>query len=239
MFWKSRKNKQYTVNVEGIHVQVSRKSIKNLYVRVNRANGEVRVSCPHRISEAGLAEFIRDKADWIRKHQAKVKERPQPAKLAFIEGELHSYLGKQYPLKIIVTTGRQHVVFDETSLVIYVKKDSTRQKREKLLDEWYRERLKELIPELVSRYEPMMGVNVSEFGVKKMKTRWGTCNIRAQRIWLNLELAKKPVGCLEMVVVHEMVHLLERLHNKRFYSLMNTFMPAWKNFENKLDSQVD
>jgi hypothetical protein len=120
------------------------------------------------------------------------------------------------------------VVLKHNTIELYIRPGTCRDRKKSILDEWYRQQLKELLPALIQRWEKKMGVQVNEFRIKKMKTRWGTCNIKAKRIWLNLDLAKKPVECLVFIVVHEMVHLFERKHNDRFVSYMDKFMPRWK-----------
>lgn len=238
MFRKKR-SFTYTIVVAGIEVEVTRKPIKNLYVRVNRRSGAVRVSCPVWVSERHINRFIVSRLSWI-KHQkekaALVKPEYDPG---FLSGEKHLFLGSEYSLIVKQNVCRSGVHLQNDSLVMGIRGKDTLKKRSKLLDEWYRDQLKEMIPKLIQQYEPIMKVTVLEFGVKKMKTRWGTCNIKNQRIWLNLDLAKKSPDCLEMVVVHEMVHLLERLHNKRFYSLMDSFMPHWREANKKLNSFID
>jgi predicted metal-dependent hydrolase len=117
---------------------------------------------------------------------------------------------------------------DNQYIDVYIHENTTREQRRKVLTEWYRRQLKQLLPALIEKWQPIIDVEVKAWGVKQMKTRWGTCNIPAQRIWLNLELIKKPLNCLEYVVVHEMVHLLERHHNARFKAYMDEFLPHWR-----------
>ena len=119
---------------------------------------------------------------------------------------------------------------------MYVREGSGQAQRQRVMTEWYRKGLKDVIPELVEKWEDLIGVKVSDWGVKQMKTKWGTCNIEAGRIWLNLELAKKPERCLEYIVVHEMVHLLERHHNEHFVALMDQFMPKWRTHRDELNA---
>lgn len=238
MFRKKR-SVSYTIEVEGVEVEVTRKPIKNLYVRVNRRSGVVRVSCPVSVSERHLSRFIMSKISWIKDQKEKAAFlKPEPV-LNYSSGEKHWFLGKEHALLVKQNASKSRVYLQNDSLVMWIRGKDTLKKRSKLLHEWYRDQLKEMIPKLIQQYEPVMKVKVQEFRVKKMKTRWGTCNIRNQRIWLNLELAKKSPDCLEMVVVHEMVHLLERLHNKRFYSLMDSFMPHWRKANKKLNSFID
>ncbi|MFV1884497.1 MAG: M48 family metallopeptidase [Balneola sp.] len=229
----------YSIEVEGITIEVTRKRIKNLYVRVNRRSGRIRVSCPVRISEKNLVRFIHSKSEWIFKQLDKAAKVQFEPEFKFISGEEHVFEGRAYTLKVFDGASKSQVFLDNDHLVMKIRGNSGRDKRERLLDDWYRDQLKKSIKKIIEHYQPIMNVEVKEFGVKKMKTRWGTCNIRDQRIWLNLKLAHKNMQCIEMVVVHEMVHLIERLHNKRFYSLMDSFMPDWREADKKLNSFVD
>ncbi len=238
MFRKKRST-TYTIEIEGIEIEVTRKPIKNLYVRVKRRNGMVKVSCPTRVSERHLIRFIVSRISWIKDQKEKVNRINAKPKLDYVSGEKHSFLGREYLLEVKKGAPKSGVFLEGDSLVMGIRGKDTLDKRVRLLENWYRARLKEMIQNLIHHYEPIMDVKVQEFGVKKMKTRWGTCNIKDQRIWLNLELAKKSFDCLEMVVVHEMVHLLERLHNKRFYSLMDKFMPDWSKANTELNSFID
>lgn len=232
-------DKKFTIEVSGIEVEVSQKRIKNLYLRVSKQTGKVRASVPLFISNQGVRDFILSRIEWIRKQQTKIKSRIPEKNLSYKDGAIHYFNGEKKKLELKKSSGKEHVKLVDDRFIISVKDQKNEQKTEKLLTEWYRAFLKKEIPKLVDKWEPVMGVKVSEFGVRKMKTRWGTCNINKKRIWLNLELAKKSPGCLESVVVHEMVHLLERYHNKRFYGFMDHFFPTWRNFEEELESIID
>ncbi|MEQ9308761.1 MAG: SprT family zinc-dependent metalloprotease [Balneolaceae bacterium] len=237
--FKRKKEEVFNANISGISIEISRKRIKNLYVRVHRTTGKVRVSCPLHISDFELKEFIRSRLNWIMIQKDKAASRKPIIELDYLTGDKVFFEGKEFSLEVKPSLGKSKVEMKDDSLILYVRGVSTKKKRKVLMDSWYRKKLKQQISRLIKKYEQRMGVEVIEFRVKKMKTRWGTCNIKKKRIWLNLELAKKPTGCLEMVVVHEMVHLLERLHNKRFYNFMDEFMPEWKVFNQELNSSVD
>lgn len=142
-----------------------------------------------------------------------------------------------YLLDVVEVNAPPTVQVNHHKLVLRVRPGTDRDKREAVLYAWYRRQLKAQIPPLIAKWEPVIGVQVTDWGVKRMKTRWGTCNIQAQRIWLNLELAKKPPQCLEYVLVHEMVHLLERHHNERFQSLMDQFLPQWRHDRDLLNGE--
>ena len=153
-----------------------------------------------------------------------------------VSGESHYFLGRRYRLRVTERSGPNRVSLNGTSeLTMQVQPSTDRDKREQLLNDWYRRRLKELVPDLIAKWQPVVGVQVADWGIKKMKTRWGSCNTRDHRVWLNLELAKKPPRCLEYVLVHELVHLLESHHNDRFKALMDQFMPQWQLYRDELN----
>ena len=217
------------LKIHDLNVEITRKQVKNLNLRVYPAEGRVSLSCPIRTGDLVIKAFLTDKKNWIDKQLKKgenLKERVIPE---YVSGDKILVWGEEKELLVHATANKENVSIEEMNRVILeTRTDSAKERREKILQEWYRQALKAKIPVLIKKWEPVMGVNVSEFGVKKMKTRWGTCNIRAERIWLNLELAKLHPDCLEYIVVHEMVHLLERLHNQRFYDFMNQFLPGWQ-----------
>lgn len=210
-------------------------------MRVYPSERKVRISAPWYLRMQVIQNFAESKMDWIQKHFQKFKPAVDPVEEEYISGEKHLYRGVKLELHVLAVEDVPKIKmrWDEKVLQMRVRPGSSKDKRAKVLKEWYRARLKEEIPKLIEKWEKPMGVAVSEFGVKQMKTRWGSCNIRAKRIWLNLELAKKSPACLESVVVHEMVHLLERYHNKRFYRLMDSFFPQWREIEKELQGRVD
>jgi len=169
------------------------------------------------------------KQSWIEKHQAYYRVHPRPPQLELVTGESHYLWGKPCRLEVIERWGKHEVgITDNSHLRMYVKPKTTQANREKVLDDWYRAEMKKRLPGLIAKWEATTSKQVSEWRIKKMKTRWGSCNVKARRIWLNLELVKRPPECLEVILVHEMVHLLERRHNKKFYRYMDQFMPGWR-----------
>ena len=138
-------------------------------------------------------------------------------------------------LKVIEHNLAPFLKLKHNTIELYIRPKTDTAKRKEILDQWYRTKLKEMIPILITKWEKVMAVEVKDFGIKKMKTKWGTCTIEAQRIWLNLELAKKPTNYLEYIIIHEMTHLLERNHNSRFVALMNQFMPNWREVKEELN----
>ena len=218
---------QLTVN--RINVEVIRKDIKNLHLGVYPPNGRVRVAVPLAVSDEAVRLAAVDKLGWIKRQQAKFMTKSRQSQRAMVSGESHYFLGRRYRLRVIEHKGAGKVLLrNKTILELHIKMETTTEQREKVLYYWYREQIKQLTPPLLEKWQPFLGVEVSAWGVKKMKTKWGACNTQARRIWLNLELAKKPVQCLEYIVVHELVHLLERHHNDRFIALMDQHLSNWR-----------
>lgn len=217
------------IDVAGLSVEVVRKDIKNMHLATYPPTGRVRVSVPHHVDDERVRMVVASRLGWIRRRQQAFAQQERQTTRELVSGESHYVVGRRHLLDVIETTGRQSVrLRNNTTLELRVKQGSDRGSRDALLQQWYRRLLSDRLTELIPRWEPVIGVDVAEWRIKRMKTRWGTCNPVARRIWLNLELAKKPPSCLEFVVVHEMVHLLERRHNDRFRELMDRFMPQWR-----------
>lgn len=226
----------HKIHVSGIPVEVVRKNIKNLHLAVYSPAGRVRIAVPNRIDDDAVRLAVVSKLSWIRKRQAKFKAQDRQAQREYVSGEAHFVAGKRYRMRLVPHEGKAHIrLVNKSTIHLLASVDSSREKREATLMQWYRQRLKDEILELISRWEPVIGVKVSAFGVKKMRTKWGSCNISAKRIWINVELAKKPSRCLEYIVVHEMVHLLERHHNARFVAFMDQFLPQWRSCRSELN----
>ena len=223
--------------VEDIKIQLRRKNIKTLRLSVHSPNGEVRISVPNGVSDDFIVGFVESRMEWIRLQRENLSKTKIDRPKEYLAGENHYFLGREYPLQVRTTSGRQMVKMEDDNLVLLVRKGHTRDKREKLLNEWYRDQLKALIPVYIEKWEKIMEVDVQAFGVKSMKTRWGTCNIRDRRIWINLKLATRDESLLEYIIVHEMTHLLERLHNDRFKRLMTSFIPNWRELRKDLNGQ--
>jgi len=228
---------RFVMDVQGLQVEVQRKPIKNLHLAVHPPDGRVRVSAPEYMGEEAIRLAVINKLSWIRRQQQRFRDQPRQSQREMVSGESHYYQGQRYLLQVVEEDAPPGVqILNHSTMLLRVRPGSDRDKREAVLYAWYRARLKEQIPPLIAKWEPVIGVDVAEWGVKRMKTRWGSCNIEARRIWLNLELVKKPPACLEYVLVHEMVHLLERHHNDRFQALMTQFMPNWRNYRDLLNA---
>lgn len=218
-----------------ITVDVVQKNIKNIHLSVYPPTGRVRISAPNRMDLATIRVFVISKLSWIKKQQTRLRNQEREAQREFINRESHYFNGKRYLLKVTERDVAPKVVLKHSAIELYVRPETDAVKKKSILDEWYRRILKKTVPSLIEKWEKKINVQVNEFGIKKMKTKWGTCNREAKRIWLNLELAKKPPECLEFIVVHEMSHLLERNHNDRFIALMTEFMPKWRFYKDELN----
>ena len=217
------------ITVSGLRVQVFRKGIKNLHLGVYPPHGRVRVAAPLRVSDDAVRLAVIGKLGWIKRQRAKFEAQPRQSAREMVSGESHYFLGRRYRLRVIERDAAASVTLrSKSTLELHVRPASTARQRNRILHQWYRQQLKALIPPLIEKWQAALGVAVAEWGIKKMKTRWGTCNIEARRIWVNLELAKKPVQCLEYIVVHELAHLIARHHDDRFVVLMNQHLPQWR-----------
>jgi predicted metal-dependent hydrolase len=229
------KNNAYQITVAGIAIKVTKKNVKHLRIVAYPSSGEVRISSPKHIPDSEIKDFANAKAGWIKKHVINPEIEQVDKTPGFENGSTHFIWGKPYTLQM-ADNANQHHIYVNGSHVIEMcnKRCKTFEQRELAMREWYRRSIKSKIPGLIKKWEPVMRVRVSDWGVKKMKTRWGTCNTKAKRIWINLELAKRDPVFLEYIVVHEMVHLLERKHSRRFYRLMDEFLPEWRGTDQKL-----
>lgn len=223
--------------IQDVTVELTRKNVKNINLRVTQPEGQVRVSAPKRMPVDLIYAFVISKYDWILLQQKRLQAHANERALLYQSGETHFCFDQQYELCCIDSHAKPKVVLNRQILELHANEQATSEERQSILEAWYREKLKNQIPALIDKYEQLMNLTVHEFGVKKMKTRWGTCNPRAKRIWLNLELAKKPIECLEYVVLHEMTHFLEPKHNQRFYNFVTEYMPDWRIAEKKLSDK--
>ena len=219
-----------------LSIDVVRKDIKNMHLAVYPPTGRVRIAAPLRINDEAVRLFAISKITWIRKQQRNFVAQDRQPPRQFKERESHYFLGKRYLLRIIEKEAPPKLVFKtKTYIDLYVRPNSTTEQRQTIMNEWYRAELKKLIPPIIYKWQKEIGVTVADWQVKQMKTKWGTCNIEKKRIWINLELAKKPIHCLEYIIVHEMIHLLERHHNDRFRFLIEKFLPQWKFYKEELN----
>lgn len=218
-----------------ISVDVLQKDIKNIHLSVYPPSGKVRISAPLRMDIDTIRVFAIAKLGWIKSQQQKLGKQVRESAREYINRESHYVWGKRYLLQVVERDAAPSVELKHSKLVISIRPCSTEEKKQAVLEDWYREQLKVAVPNLIAKWQPLMGVHVERFFIQRMKTKWGSCNASFGNIRINTELAKKPRECLEYIVVHEMVHLLEPTHNKHFVFLMDQFMPKWQFYRDELN----
>lgn len=225
------------MTVGGLTVEVVRKPIKNLHLGVYPPEGRVRVAAPTAVSDDAVRLAVVGKLAWIKRERAKFKSQARESHRELVTGESHYFLGHRYRMRVIEHPAPGKVVLrGKTALDLYVRAGSDAAARDRVLQRWYRQQLQGVVPRLLAKWEKIIGVTASEWRIKRMRTKWGACSIDARRIWLNSELAKKPPRCLEYIIVHELVHLIERHHGERFTALMDRYMPNWEAIRAQLAS---
>lgn len=226
----------HQIEISDVTIDVVRKSIKNMHLSVYPPTGRVRIATPLNIDDNAVRLFAISKLAWIKRNQRKFEQQDRQSPRAFAQRESHFFEGRRYLLRVTEVEATPKVILKtKTFIDLFVRPNTSIEQRQTILNEWYRKHLKNQIPTLIEKWEKILDVTVSDWGVKQMKTKWGTCNIEQKRIWVNLELAKKPVHCLEYIVVHEMIHLLERHHNDRFQAFLDKFLPKWKLYKEELN----
>jgi predicted metal-dependent hydrolase len=226
------------LNVGGIEITAEKKYIKNMYIRVVPPDGKVRITAPMAATEDAIRMFAESRISWIEKQRKKFVDKPRQAELRYVTGESFYLWGNRYYLNVVYSSICNDVALSGQRIFLQVRPDSTPQQRANVMDNWYREILKEAITPVFEKCERLVGVSAREWQIKNMRTRWGTCNVTEKTIWLNLQLAKKPPECLEYVIVHELVHLLEKSHNDTFRAYMDRFYPNWRTVKARLNEQL-
>jgi predicted metal-dependent hydrolase len=226
---------EYTIEVNGLIIKVVRKDIKNTHLAVYPPNGWIRIAVPNIIDDEAVRLAVISKLGWIKKHQKSFSEQPRQSVRELITRESPYFLGRRYLLDIEYDPGKPRVVQKNKKVIcLFINQNSTPEFREELLNKWYRSEMKKILSDIIKKWEMKTGLKVSQHGIRKMKTKWGSCNPSAKRIWLNLDLIKKPLHCIEYIVVHE-IHFLERGHNNAFISHLTRFMPQWRTFKSDLN----
>ncbi|ARB93353.1 M48 family metallopeptidase [Legionella longbeachae] len=226
------------IELDGISIEITRKQVKNMHLRIYPPDGLVKVSVPLKFSEQLIRQTLQTKGAWIHQQRERIRSRSVIESSELETGATVVFKGKQYLLIVEEHHGPEQIKINDELMYCYTQPNSSHEQKQKLLDNWYRYQMQILLPDLIRYWESVVGVKVSQWGIKKMKTRWGSCNTKVARIWLNLNLIKKPQICMEYVLVHELVHLLEPSHNKRFYQLMSKFMPEWRQYEFLLEGRA-
>ena len=225
-----------TLQLGAIAVDVVLKDIKNIHLSVHPPAGKVRIAAPLRMDLDTIRVFAITKLAWIKGQQKKLREQERETPREYLDRESHYVWGKRYLLKLVEKDATPGVELKHSKMVLQLRPTASIEKKQEVLDTWYREQLKATVPPLVAKWEKTLGVRAGKVFVQKMKTKWGSCNPVAGNIRLNTDLAKKPPACLEYIVAHELAHLLERNHNERFIALMDAHMPQWRQYREMLNS---
>lgn len=225
------------LNISGIPIEVFKKGIKNMHLYVKPPNGNVTVSAPLTMSDEAIERFIRTRISWIKKQVGMFDNQPRQSEREYVSGETLYVWGKQYFLQTKYDS-RNSLMLSADKAVLTVRKESTAEQRDNFVREWYREMLKAEISRLLPKWEKITGLKATSWQTKYMTTRWGTCNTKTGKIWLNLQLAKKTPECLEYIILHELIHLIEKKHNERFIALMDKYMPMWREIKVTLNGQI-
>ena len=223
------------LTVRGIDVDVIYKDIKNLHIGVYPPLGRVRVAAPERLDDEQVRLAVIQRLPWIKRQREQLKAAPRQTEREMVTGESHYVWGLRKRLKVVERPGHTHFEIDGERLVLYVPADTSAEKRRAYLDKWYRDQLRQAIPELITKWEEALDVTVPKWTIRRMKTKWGSCNRETRHIWFNAELAKKHPDCLEYIVVHEMTHYFERNHGERFTKLMDKHLPDWRSRRDQLN----
>jgi predicted metal-dependent hydrolase len=222
--------------IGGVPVEVKKKkNLKNLYIRVLPPEGKVTVSSPISFPDDEIKLFVLKKLPEITAVRERMLAQIRQSQREYISGESHYLWGKPYMLEVNKGGSKYEIKKVPNKIIFSVPEDATRESKERAFNEWYRKDLKRVLANLTQPIEQKMGISANEYRVKNMKTKWGTCNIEKRRIWINLQLAKKPIECLEYIVTHELVHLIEKNHTHRFNALVAKYYPAWKDAHKKLE----
>lgn len=227
------------LTISNTTIEVIRKSIKNIHLRVYPPDGRIQISAPETMALDSIRLFAITKSDWIRKKQNELSNYERQSVREYVSGENHYLKGHRYRLKVIPQHTIPHIELQGNQYInLYVRKEATAERKAEMMRVWYRDNLTEIITPLVSKWEKILDVSVEQWEIKQMKTVWGTCNAKRNSILFNLELAKKPVHCIEYIVAHEVAHLVERTHNERFQALLDFNMPNWRLVKEQLNEFI-
>ena len=224
------------ITISNIKIDVVSKDIKNIHLGVYPPTGRVRIAAPLKMNGDAIRLFAISKLGWIKRNQRKFEVQERISQREYKPRESHYFRGKRYLLHVVEKEAPPKVVLrNKTYIDLYVRPGASIKKRHEIMTEWYRAELKKQIPAIIEKWEKILKVKVDEWQIKQMKTKWGSCNIEKKRIWINLELAKKPERCLEYIIVHEMIHFRERHHKDKFLFYMDKYLPNWKKLRTELN----
>jgi predicted metal-dependent hydrolase len=224
------------ISLGNISIDVIRKNIKNIHLAVYPPTGRVRLAAPMKVNDDAIRLFAISKLGWIKRQQRKFQGQERLSPREYKNRESHYVRGQRYLLNVIEEDVPPRVILrSKTYIDLYVRPKTPTAKRHEIMNEWYRAELKKQLPDLIKRWSQRLNIKINQCLIKHMKTKWGSCNIEKRRVWINLELAKKPIHCLEYILVHEMTHLLERHHNTRFSAYMDKYLPQWRSYKQDLN----
>lgn len=224
------------IQVAEVPIEVQKKRIKNMHLYVKPPYGQVVISAPLRAPDKAIELFARSNLPWVRRQIKRFQAQPRAAKRQYVSGETMYLWGEAYGTVVIESKKPAYKIMGD-KILLYLPKKTSVEWREKFLREVYRAELLKKVEVLMPKWEQLTGLKANEWRTKYMKTRWGTCNIAAKRIWLNVQLAEKPPMCLEYVMLHELTHLIEKYHNARFYNFVAQFMPDWRDIRKCLNNR--
>ncbi len=227
-------NNSSSIIISGLEILIERKDIKNLHIGVYPPNGKIRVAAPLKLNDEAVRLAVISRLSWIRKQRQNFLNQPRQSKREMVSGESHYFFGKRYLLDIKYKNGKHEIIKRHSKLELYVKKDTTVENRYKVLESYYRNNLKIEIDKLIEKWQKIICIDIHSWNIQKMKTKWGSCNIENKKLLFNLELAKVPMECIEYIVVHEILHLIERHHNDNFKALLDKYMSDWQSRKEKL-----
>lgn len=232
-------NTKKNIHISNLKIETIKKDIKNIHLGVYPPQGKVRVAAPLNTTDESIRLLVISKIPWIRKQQSKFYKQERQTKREYLSGESHYFFGKRYLLNVINIDAKPYVEIKRNKFIdLYIEENADLSIKGKIFDDFYRCEMKKHIPKLIDKWQKKIGVELNEVKIKKMKTKWGTCNQKEKRIWLNLELAKKPIHSMEYVIVHEMVHLLEKNHNDKFRKLISLYLPQWEQYKKELNNSM-
>lgn len=227
------------IEVANISVEVEWKNIKNVHLTIYPPNARVHVSAPSGMTEEAIRLFLITKMPWINQRISQVLDQSRQPPREYVSGENHYFKGHRYRLKVLYHNAPAKVEIQGNEYIkLYVREGATEERRAEVLREWYRSELKLMLHPLITKWEKILAVSVNKWEVKQMKTLWGSCNHRTRNIIFNLELIKKPVHCIEYIVVHELLHIKVRLHNEEYTELLNCYFPNWRSLKDELNEFI-
>lgn len=227
------------ITVSDISAEVEWKNIKNIHLTIYPPNARIHISAPVKMTEDAVRLFLITKLPWIKQRVSAILDQNRQTPREYVSGENHYYKGHRYRLKVVYHNAPPRVEIQGNEyIVLFVREGATEERRAEILREWYRAEFKALLPSLITKWEEILGVKVNKWEVKQMKTLWGSCNHRTRNIIFNLELIKKPICCIEYIVVHELLHIKVRLHNEEYTRLLDRHFPNWRQLKEELNEFV-